>query len=404
VVIIWLWIADVKSCVYLSSNKGNDVTGNGTMANPYKTIEFAFNHANSMDVELCLEEGTYTNSTLIVDMSKINRLEFTGGAGVVRLSLLNLMPESASAQGFTLSFQQVYLSDIQISANNMSVFDHVVFDTTRIGDNENDVNWAVTANRIELISCVGEEGNSTGSIWLNSTQFVEITDLNWILVSSTGTIFFVNSYSFNLYNSIVKNSTTEGSLFNVTSSAMNNSMVVNIRNVTFDFNQIGDPSVFSITATDTSMLTISNSNLQCNSYKGLVLPFFNTNITVINVNASLCPVQCLDSTLALNSEVILPCVSCGAGNGSVNYICQPCPAEYFSMTEGVCNPCPQYSSQPAAGQSYCNCFSHSYVDGNNSDRCNYEVWGIVVSLIYLIVFVAIFWFRRPKKYTKINEE
>jgi len=160
--------------------------------------------------------------------------------------------------------------------------------------------------------------------------------------------------------------------------------------------------------TDNSVITIKNSSFQCNRYQspqGLVLPFFDTNstnITIQDILTSNCSFQCLDNTLALNPQEILPCVSCGIGNGSsVNFICQPCPANSYSGS-GVCTACPSYSSQPETGQWRCKCFSSSYVGDNNPNQCNYEVWGIVVGLVYFVVLIAVIWFKRPKKYSPIE--
>jgi len=141
---------------------------------------------------------------------------------------------------------------------------------------------------------------------------------------------------------------------------------------------------------------------------GLVLPFFSTGSDNITLNdnsiSNNCPIQCPDPTLARNIlNQLLPCISCGVGNGSVNYECAPCPVNAFS-TAGVCESCPIYSNQLETGQNHCQCFSRSRVDDSNIERCNNEVWGIIIAGIYLLVLGAIVYFRsRPVKPIKVYD-
>jgi len=209
-------------------------------------------------------------------------------------------------------------------------------------------------------------------------------------------------------DSIFKYSISDSSLFVVLNSS--DALTVYLSNVTFDFLQIKDPSFFNIT--DNSNVTVLYSTFTCNAYNSddstippMVLPFFSTNSgNIISANNSIpsCTIQCLDPTLARNLTMpLFPCVACGVGNGSLDYVCGPCAANTFSMV-GVCENCPVYSSQAKMGQDHCYCFSNSLVDDSNLDRCNNEVWGIIIAGVYLVILAVIF-FRRTKKDDKVYE-
>jgi hypothetical protein len=400
-------------CIYISP-RGNDTTGNGTLQNPFQSITRGLNYSygigNYSHVSLCFGEGNYTNTSVNVDIGKLQSLTFVASQkGLVRFSDISVVPEKKSNTNFTLTFQQVILEHqvIGYSRDNETVFENVIFDSVEFGNpGDNMVNWLVYAKYIQLVNCHAEN-ISSGSIYLHAEESVNITDLTFQSVILEDIGFEILTTKLIIHNSKVLNNWSPLSLFQVNTSNPSSLVSVSISSTTFAHNRIDDPAFFYIT--DLSSVSVISSTFICNTYQNidtsspLVIPFFftNSNMTYVhNISTPNCSIVCPTLTQALNpGKTIFPCIDCGPGNGSnVDYVCEPCSPGSFS-THGVCQQCPIYSSQPSRGQIHCNCFSSSYVDDSNDYRCNYEVWGIIVAGVYVVVFAAIVYFRRPKTYS-----
>jgi hypothetical protein len=398
---------------------GNDSTGSGNSSHPFKTISYALNYTymtNNNNISLCLlGPASYNETTPVeIDTSKLIGLHFNGGENV-SLSSMPIYPKPTGKilPGFILSFSQVTLNDQDIGNTNRTdaIFEKVIFNTVNIGNSDNPINWFVMAKYIDLVNCRADS-ISSGNLYLNNGGLegtVYISDLIWEHVDGG---FYIITSSLMLMDSAFKNSTSDDNLFVVLNSS--NSTSVSLRNVSFSYNGINAPTFFNIT--DNSNITILQSTFTCNIYlgkdysPGLVIPFFSTPggpgseniILYANNSVSRCSIQCPVPTLAINPHYeLFPCVACGVGNGSVNYACKPCSYNTYSMA-GVCEDCPSYSSQSLSGQNHCNCFSDSLVDDTNSERCNNEVWGIIISGLYLVVIGTIVFFKRPKKFEKFD--
>jgi hypothetical protein len=397
-------------CIYISSF-GNDTTGNGSSIYPFKTIYHAINSSfNSRNLTLCFSPGNYSGSVEI--NWNVSSIHFYGLLGNVSLYSLEIYPAENIAQ-LKLDFFQVTLSDIKIGQTNLTenIFEEVIFNSVRIGNCEKTTNWFVLARTIVLVNCSADTV-LTGNINLNNFGMgsVKISNLLWENVTGSDVGFYITTSELYLMDScFFKNSLSDSSLFIILNSY--NSLTASLSNIIFDSNQLKNPSFFNIT--DNSNITVLNSTFTCNVYNSddptippMVLPFFYTNsvnITSVNNSISRCTIQCQDPTLAVNSMPLFPCVGCGVGNGSVDYICGPCAVNYYSM-HGVCEECPIYSTQVKRGQDHCYCFSNSLVDDSNLDRCNNEVWGIIIAVIYLVIIAVIFLRKRQKNevYESIN--
>jgi hypothetical protein len=400
-------------CIYISP-RGNDTTGNGTPQNPFQSINRGLNYSygigNYSHVSLCFGEGNYTNTSVNVDIRKLQSLTFVAlQKGSVKFSDITVVPGNKSYTNFTLAFQQVILEHHVIghSPDNETVFENVIFDSVEFGNpDDNMANWQVFAKYIQLVNCRADN-ITTGRIYLHA-ETVNITNLTFQNVILEDIGFEILTSKLIIHNSQVLYTSSSQSLFQVNTSNPSSMVSVSISSTTFANNSIYDPAFFYIT--DLSSVSVISSTFICNTYQNIdtgsiqVIPFFftNSNMTYVNnISTPDCSIECPDSTQAINpGKSIFPCINCGPGNGSnVNFVCEPCSPGSFS-THGVCQQCPLYSSQPASGQIHCNCFSNSYVDDSNDYRCNYEVWGIIVAGVYVVVFAAIVYFRRPKSFNQ----
>jgi len=384
--------------------------------------------ANNTDLlKICFFDGVYNmdglESPVELELKgMLSSLWLMGVNGTGKNVVLNglgiYLKGGESDNGFSLIIEKLTLvNQTQIGQpyqnSTSQLISYVLFSSVTIGTistvPDTPAQWSIMAQHIELLHC------RANTVFTGPMQFitgdegsVNITGLVWENVTGLNVGFYISTAQFDLWDSMFQQSSSDNSLFIVTSSS--NSLTVTVKNSTFNYIEINDPTFFDISGPNSvGNINIINSTFTCNTYtgddpdlSGLVLPFFDTdslnpNITSLGNSIPLCPIQCPSSTLERNSMLPLwPCQSCNAGNGSVNYTCMPCPVHTFSMA-GICEEFPIYSGQTLTGQDHCNCFSNSKVDDSNSNRCNNEVWGIIIAGIYLVVIGTIICFRRPKK-------
>lgn len=94
--------------LYVSSNIGNDITGNGTIGNPYLTIATALAIPPSQPTQINLTTGTYGSSgaPLSVSLTTVNTQFF--GHGVGRFSVTNVYGNfTSTGTGSTVKFQRM---------------------------------------------------------------------------------------------------------------------------------------------------------------------------------------------------------------------------------------------------------------------------------------------------------
>eukprot|EP01124_Arcella_intermedia_P036659 TRINITY_DN9644_c0_g1_i1.p1 TRINITY_DN9644_c0_g1~~TRINITY_DN9644_c0_g1_i1.p1 ORF type:complete len:431 (+),score=81.70 TRINITY_DN9644_c0_g1_i1:65-1357(+) len=413
------WGALGEDCWFVS-NAGSDETGNGTSADPWRTIQNAIRHPGN--TRICILAGTFKENITVGDERGVVVLQGVGNPVVdLRVTLTNetsFLFQSFSSHELvfmTNLSERIEMEDMTFAFEPQAAKDD---NTTQAPLHLEARAVAIRRTTFALAHQLANESAVLLDLWPSDSLA-----LDEVTLANTKNLGFRVRYALDVRvnaSTFVNNSVGDWYLFSFEDS---NSSTISFLNCNFLNNTWALNTSYLIDLPPSSNIHLLSSTFSCNSQASLYPPIFSATNGSISAHDLRIPPECPISCPVLASTItssIFACQPCPPGSRSLSNFtnCSACPRSFevlnnecvicaagsFSSTNLGCTPCPVFSSQGSPGQDHCTCFTHRTVSEGNLDDCKNAFWGIIVGVLYFTIFVGIGLYWRMKKETIVYDQ